>query len=84
LVGVEDLWRAVTGQRLLQSLDAKLGVHAVGEPPPALTRLRKRLGRGDEADRRFVRVLAAVILDGLEAVEGRGGAALDAGAAATR
>jgi transposase len=51
------------------------------ELPPALTRLRKRLGRGDEADRRFVRVLAAVIDDGLEAVEGAVREALDAGAA---
>ena len=37
--------------------------------PPALTRLRRKLGGGDEADRRFVRVLAAVMTDGLEAVE---------------
>jgi transposase len=51
------------------------------ELPPALTRLRKKLGRGDEADRRFVRVLAAVIDDGLEAVEGAVREALDAGAA---
>jgi transposase len=49
--------------------------------PPALTRLRKKLGRGDEADRRFVRVLAAVIDDGLEAVEGAVREALEAGAA---
>jgi hypothetical protein len=35
--------------------------------PPALTRLRKKLGRGDEADRRFVRVLASVLIDGLDA-----------------
>src|SRR3546814_10669942 len=28
--------------------------------PPALHRLRRRLGTGDEADRRFVRVLSAV------------------------
>jgi transposase len=51
------------------------------ELPPALTRLRKKLGRGDEADRRFVRVLAAVIDDGLEAVEGAVREALEAGAA---
>jgi transposase len=51
------------------------------ELPPALTRLRKKLGRGDEADRRFVRVLAAVIDDGLEAVEDAVREALDAGAA---
>jgi len=49
--------------------------------PPALTRLRNKLGRGDEADRRFVRVLAAVIDDGLEAVEGAVREALEAGAA---
>ena len=38
--------------------------------PPALARLRRKLGSGDEADRRFVRVLAAVLTDGLDAVEG--------------
>jgi hypothetical protein len=38
------------------------------ELPPALSRLRRKLG-ADEADRRFVRVLAAVLDDGLEAVE---------------
>ena len=32
--------------------------------------IRDRLGTGDEADRRFVRVLAAVLTDGLDAVEG--------------
>jgi len=37
--------------------------------PPGLTELRGRLGAGDEADRRFVRVLAMVTTDGLEAVE---------------
>ncbi len=37
--------------------------------PPALARLRRKLGSGDEADCRFVRVLAAVSSDGLEAVE---------------
>src|SRR3546814_17173711 len=36
---------------------------------PALHRLRQRLGVGDEADRRFVRVLSAVLTDGLELVE---------------
>ena len=30
--------------------------------PPALHRLRRRLGTGDEADRRFVRVLSAVLM----------------------
>jgi hypothetical protein len=39
------------------------------ELPPALARLRRKLGTGDDADRRFVRVLAAVLDDGLEAVE---------------
>ena len=47
--------------------------------PPALTRLRKKLGAGDEADRRFVRVLAAVLDDGLEAVDEAVREALDAG-----
>jgi transposase len=49
--------------------------------PPALTRLRRKLGRGDEADRRFVRVLAAVLVDGLDAVDDAVREALDAGAA---
>ena len=49
--------------------------------PPALTRLRRKLGRGDEADRRFVRVLAAVLIDGLDAVDDAVREALDAGAA---
>ena len=49
--------------------------------PPALARLRRKLGSGDEADRRFVRVLAAISTDGLEAVEGAVLEALDAGAA---
>ena len=49
--------------------------------PPALARLRRKLGHGDEADRRFVRVLAAVLSDGLDAVESAIGEALDAGAA---
>jgi transposase len=48
--------------------------------PPALARLRRKLGVGDEADRRFVRVLSAVLTDGLEAVEGAILEALDAGA----
>ncbi|MBA3838373.1 MAG: IS21 family transposase, partial [Zymomonas sp.] len=39
------------------------------ELPPALARLRRKLGNGDDADRRFVRVLAAVLTDGLELVE---------------
>ena len=49
--------------------------------PPALTRLKAKLGRGDEADRRFVRVLAAVLVDGLDAVDDAVREALDAGAA---
>jgi len=49
--------------------------------PPALALLRRKLGRGDEADRRFVRVLAAVLVDGLEAVDDAVREALDAGAA---
>ena len=51
------------------------------ELPPALTRLRRKLGSGDEADRRFVRVLAAISGDGLEAVEAATREALDAGTA---
>src|SRR5665647_36420 len=51
------------------------------ELPPALARLRRKLGGGDEADRRFVRVLAAVSSDGPEAVEAAIREALDAGAA---
>ncbi len=50
------------------------------ELPPALTRLRRKLGTGDEAGRRFVRVLAAVSSDGMEAVESAIHEALDAGA----
>ena len=49
--------------------------------PPALSRLRKRLGSGDEADRRFVRVLAAVLIDGIDAVEAAAAEVLDAGTA---
>src|SRR3546814_12605027 len=37
--------------------------------PPALARLRRKLDHGDDADRRFVRVLSAVLTDGLEPVE---------------
>jgi hypothetical protein len=51
------------------------------ELPPALTRLRRKLGAGDEADRRFVRVLAAVMSDGLDAVDDAIREALEAGAA---
>ena len=49
--------------------------------PPAFNRLRKRLGSGDEADRRFVRVLAAVLDDGLDAVDQAVQEALNAGVA---
>ena len=49
------------------------------ELPPALARLRRKLGAGDEADRRFVRVLAAVLEDGLEPVEAAAREALAAG-----
>ena len=48
--------------------------------PPALARLRRKLGSGDESDRRFVRVLAMVLSDGLEAVEAATRTALDADA----
>lgn len=47
--------------------------------PPALTRLRRRLGTGDDADRRFVRVLAAVVTDGIDLVEDAVSEALAAG-----
>ncbi|WP_230293753.1 hypothetical protein [Croceicoccus sp. Ery5] len=49
--------------------------------PPALARLRRKLSSGDEGDRRFVRVLAAVLSDSLGAVEAAVREALDAGAA---
>jgi hypothetical protein len=49
--------------------------------PPALTKLRRRLGSGDEADRRFVRVLSMVLSEGLEAVEDAVREALDDGTA---
>ena len=39
------------------------------ESPPALAKVRTRLGRGDDADRQFVGVLAAILTDGLDAVE---------------
>jgi transposase len=51
------------------------------ELPPALARLRRKLGTGDEGDRRFVRVLAAVLTDGLDAVEDAIREALEAGVA---
>ena len=51
------------------------------ELPPALAKLRRKLGAGDEADRRFVRVLSLVLSDGLEAVEAAVAEALAEGAA---
>ena len=48
--------------------------------PPSLARLRRKLGSGDDADRRFVRVLPAVLTDGLDAVEEAIREALDSGA----
>ena len=49
--------------------------------PPALARLRRKLGHGDDADRRFVRVLSAVLTDGLEPVEAAAREALATGTA---
>ena len=49
------------------------------ELPPALARVRGRLGVGDDADRQFVGILAVVMDDGLEAVEAACRQALDAG-----
>jgi transposase len=49
--------------------------------PPALAELRSRLGAGDEADRRFVRVLAMVTIDGVAVVEEAVREALDNGVA---
>ena len=49
------------------------------ELPPALARLRRKLGTGDDADRRFVRVLAAVLGDGIALVEDAVSEALAAG-----
>ena len=51
------------------------------ELPPALAQLRRKLGKSDDADRRFVRVLAAVPEDGLEAVEAAVREAMMAGTA---
>jgi hypothetical protein len=45
-----------------------------------LAEFRARLGRGDDADRRFVRVLAMAIEDGVDAVEEAIAEALAAGA----
>ena len=48
--------------------------------PNALDRLRTRLAGHDDGDRQFVKVLAAVLEDGLEAVEAACAEALDCGA----
>ena len=49
--------------------------------PNALGRLRTRLSRAhDDGDRQFVKVLAAVLEDGLEAVEAACAETLDCGA----
>lgn len=59
----------------LPILARKPGVLRNGAPfrdwklPPALSRVRTRLGRSNEADRQFVAILAAILSDGLEAVE---------------
>jgi transposase len=47
--------------------------------PKELSALRAALGAGDEADRRFVRVLAAVLTDGLDKVTDAVAEALEAG-----
>ncbi len=70
----------------LEVLARKPGALRNGAPfkdwdlPPALTKLRKKLGSGDEADRRFVRILAAIMTDGQDAVEDATNEALQAGA----
>jgi len=48
--------------------------------PISLARLRRKLGSDNDGDRRFVRVLAAVLTDGLEAVDSAAREALDTGA----
>jgi transposase len=78
---IYELWH------YLPVLASKPGALRNGAPfqgldlPPALARLRRKLGSGDEADRRFVRVLAVVLTDGLDAVEAAIREALDAGTA---
>jgi len=49
--------------------------------PPSLAALRAKLGKGDDADRQFVRILAMTPEHGLEAIEAAVGAALAAGVA---
>ena len=48
--------------------------------PDALGRLRTRLAGHDDGDRQFVKILAAVLEDGLEAVDAACAEALDCGA----
>ena len=48
--------------------------------PDALGRLRTRLAACEDGDRQFVRILAAVLEDGMEAVEAACAEALDCGA----
>ena len=52
------------------------------ELPPALARVRTRLGRSHEADRQFVAILGAILTDGLDAVEAACHEALKDGRAA--
>jgi len=67
-------------------LERKPGALRNGAPfkdwklPDALGRLRTRLAGHDDGDRQFVRILAAVQEDGLEAVEAACAEALDCGA----
>ena len=49
--------------------------------PGPIARMRRRLGRGDQADRQFVAILAAVPMDGLVAVEAACEEGLTAGVA---
>ena len=49
--------------------------------PGPIARMRRRLGRGDQADRQFVAILAAVLEDGLVAVEAACEEGLTAGVA---
>ena len=67
-------------------LERKPGALRNGAPfkdwklPDALGRLRTRLAGHDDGDRQFVTVLAAVLEDGLDAVEEACAEALDCGA----
>jgi transposase len=47
--------------------------------PPALERLRGRLKSSDDGDRQMVKILTAVMVDGLDAVEAAAAEALDQG-----